>query len=195
MNLLENIEYVGGIIAGIIATLFAVKKSLKEKGISIWKNAFQGSQDIDNLLMAFANKNSEVDSATLMVCNNGGGVPHPTSKIKTSIISEGYTDNLYAYKEHWQEQDVEPYYKSLLSECLIEGNIYIQNSNHLKEGAFKDAVIALNIKAFKLIFIQADKRKWYYLALSSVKENDFENPKLKDDSRYLIEQLIAIIDG
>ena len=30
MNLLENIEYVGGIIVGIIATWFTVKKSLKE---------------------------------------------------------------------------------------------------------------------------------------------------------------------
>lgn len=193
-KLTENIEIIGSVIGGLIAGFIGIRKGFKSKGFYIWRKQLKSSAELDDLLMDFAKCHSKVQGATLMICENGGGVPHPTSKIKTSIISEGYTNELPQYKDHWQNQLVTPYYRGFLTTCLVDGEAYIPDSTKLNESNLKDAVVSLGIKSFQLVFLSAKKRAWYYIVISSVSHNDFEDAKLKDEIRYLKEQLISIIN-
>ena len=146
---------------------FPKSEKLKSKKIEIWTKVFKGSTEIDELLNEFSKDYDGVDMISLMVCENGGGIPSPTSRLQTSIISDGQVRGMNSYKENWQKVRADYHYKGMLKECFLNGYYLVTNTQDLNNSTVKDAALSIGVKSFRLEHLLTTKKAWYYIVLSS----------------------------
>lgn len=194
-----NLDWTGiGVIIGIVGTailgLYNGFRKFFASNRIVWENTFKGSSEIDSLLYKFAQEQVHLDMASLIVAENGGGVPHPASKIKTSIVSEGFTDKLSSYKDNWQNVPVDSYYMTFLRECSLAGSCTVDDTELLEESMIKDAALSIGVTSFKLVYVKAFKRAWYYIVLSSLEGKFPVDPKTNDEVRVLISEINRLMN-
>ena len=131
-DLVRYAEVIASVIVAFGVFVYTVKKKFKSQGVRIWTNVFRGSEEIDQLLNDFAKDYDGVDMVSLMICENGGGIPSPISRIRTSIVSDGQINKLESYKDNWQNVVADYHYKAMLKECFLNGYHLVTDSYDLE---------------------------------------------------------------
>ncbi len=193
IEIFKHVEIISTIVVGTIVLIYTLKKKLKDKGIAIWSNVFKGSEEIDTMLQSFVNKHEGVDMISLIICENGGGIPTATSQLKTSIISDGQISGIASYKANWQNVPVGYYYKAMLKECFMEGYFLVTNSEDLEDSIIKTAALGEGVKSFRLEHLLTKEKAWYYLVLSKKEGIVAYDYETNDHLRVLKQELIKII--
>ena len=193
----EMIKYAEVIASVVVASaifIYTLKKKIKDSGIRIWESVFKGSEEIDNLLNEFAKDYDGVDMVSLMLCENGGGIPSPTSRLRTSIISDGQVKEMASYKDNWQHVPADYQYKAMLKECFLNGYYLVTDAYDLEDSIVKNASLSIGVKSFRLEHLLTKEKAWYYLVLSSTDGIVPYDYTTNDSLRVLKQELIDIIN-
>jgi len=193
-EIIKYAEVIASVVVASAIFIYTLKKKIKSSGIKIWESVFKGSEKIDELLNEFAKDYDGVDIVSLMICENGGGIPSPTSRLKTSIISDGQIKEMASYKNNWQKVPADYQYKSMLKECFLNGYFLVTDAHDLEDSTVKNAALSIGIKSFRLEHLLTKENAWYYLVLSSKEEIVPYDPTTNDNLRVLKQDLIEIIN-
>ena len=194
-EIIKYAEIIASVVVASAIFIYTLKKKIKDSGIKIWESVFKGSEKIDELLNNFAKDYDGVDMISLMICENGGGIPSPTSRLKTSIISDGQIKKMNSYKDNWQHVLADYHYKGMLKECFLNGYYLVTNTYDLEDSNVKNAALSIGIKSFRLEHLLTKEKAWYYLVLSSKEDIVPYDYTTNDSLRVLKQELIEIING
>ena len=193
-ELIKYAEVIASVVVASAIFIYTLKKKIKDSGIRIWESVFKGSEKIDELLNDFAKDYDGVDMVSLMICENGGGIPSPTSRLRTSIISDGQVKEMASYKDNWQHVPADYQYKAMLKECFLNGYYLVTDAYDLEDSIVKNASLSIGVKSFRLEHLLTKEKAWYYLVLSSTDGIVPYDYTTNDSLRVLKQELIDIIN-
>lgn len=194
MNIERYVEIAVTGVFTIVLFIYGLKKKFQSSNIT-WTKTFVGSVHIDERLLKFVEDGDIIEMVTLVVAENGGGIPHPGSRIKTSIIGEGRTRQIPSYREQWQNVPVDTYYMTFLRECSIAGFCIVEDTSKLENSTIKDAALSIGVTSFRLEYVTSSKKAWYYIVESTTNGVIPTDAKTNDNLRVLKSDLKQLINS
>lgn len=141
--------------------------------------------------LASITKISGAQRSLVLASFNGGGVPNPTSKVKSSVLYEELNTSGQSLKDEWQNREADAAYARLLLRLYSEGELDIDVAT-MDEGVLKTTYMAHNIGHVAFRRLGVAPERMIYLSISFPPGATWNTPVIKNQINLAVSQLKQI---